>query len=361
MGSLPGPWGWRPPRLLVVAVLLWLSPGGAQGDCSAPPRQPHASIKDEKDSYPVGSVVRYTCIPGYQYVSGARPTVQCLATSTWSTIPQVCERKQCKVPALENGGIDAPTGLGLGDEVTFHCDKGFRLIGQKTSRCTLLADGKVDWNRDPPYCERIPCVRPPEIANGRHSGDVALDHYVHGDAVTYYCDKDFSLIGHPTIICETAADGRTGRWNRSPPQCKVVNCNRPQIANGRLTSAFQPTYKYDHVLQFVCNAGYTLVFLQLPPLLEEEEEEEEEVVAVAEEEEEEEVVVVVVVVVMVAMEEEEEMMDLHRVQVEPLLTVNQVKLKDDDQNSHPFCTSNMQCSGDGGSNQTPAIIIVVTP
>nr|XP_060628606.1 complement receptor type 2-like [Anolis sagrei ordinatus] len=234
-------------------------PPKCQRDCPAPARQPHATLRDgpAKASYPVGTVLRYDCIPGYQFKSGVRPIIRCQANFKWSSESSLCEGKKCRPPTINNGRFEG--GIQLGDEITFYCDFGFRLLGAKTSLCVLTSGRDVGWQRSPPYCERIPCSRPPQIANGDHSGDISLDHYVQGQVVTYTCHKDFSLIGHPSITCSVAADGVNGKWDRPPPECKVVNCPRPSIADGRLTSPFQPTYKYNHVLQFVCHAGHTLV------------------------------------------------------------------------------------------------------
>nr|XP_016850966.1 PREDICTED: complement decay-accelerating factor-like isoform X1 [Anolis carolinensis] len=226
-----------------------------KGDCPAPRRQPDATLRGgpEKSNYPVGTVLRYDCIPGYQFKPGTRPTIRCQANSKWSSESSLCERKPCKPPTIDNGKFEGD--IRLGDEITFSCDFGFRLLGQATSRCILTASGSVDWSRSPPYCDKIACNRPPSISNGDHNGDTSLDNYLYGVVVTYTCFKDFSLIGHPSITCTVAADGKNGKWSRPPPECKVVNCPRPSIPDGRLTSPFQPTYKYDHVLQFVCNAG----------------------------------------------------------------------------------------------------------
>ncbi|XP_042319672.1 complement receptor type 2-like isoform X2 [Sceloporus undulatus] len=233
------------------------------GDCPAPENPPHATLigGELNDSYPVGTVLKYNCIPGYQLIVGSNPSIECLDNSTWSQTPTFCELKRCKVPVLENGKIETSGNLELGDEVTFVCDEGYRLIGAETARCTLYGN-KVEWDTTPPLCERIPCERPPTIANGSHSGDESLDHYTVGTVITYTCDKDFSLIGDSSIICIVAQDGLTGTWDKSPPECKVVQCSRPQIQNGKLTTGFQPSYQYEHVLQFVCDVGYTMVGIE---------------------------------------------------------------------------------------------------
>ncbi|KAJ7331738.1 hypothetical protein JRQ81_013918 [Phrynocephalus forsythii] len=245
--------------LLTWTLLLLLS-AQSHGDCPAPLNPPQARLRsgELQISYPIGTVLRYTCIPGYQFIVGAKPSLECLENSKWTETPTFCERKRCPVPVIENGDIQTTGDLRLGETVTFVCNKGYRMIGPNTARCTLYESSKVDWNRQPPECERIPCPRPPSIANGRHNGDEGFDHYDYGTKITYTCEKDFTLIGTASISC-TSDDGLNGNWDRPAPECKVVVCQRPEIANGRLKSPFQPTYKYDHMLQFECNAGHTLV------------------------------------------------------------------------------------------------------
>ncbi|XP_067323206.1 membrane cofactor protein-like [Anolis sagrei] len=238
--------------LLLLLPLLLLS--GAHGDCSAPPAQLHATLMTEVDSYPVGTTVRYRCIPGYQYISGANPTIKCLESSEWSTTPTFCEERSCRAPTVENGGIRGD--LQLGATITYFCDPGYKPIGATTAHC-IVFESSVQWDTDPPLCDRIQCVRPPVINNGRHNLD-GHDVYTVGIVITYFCDGSLSLIGNSSITCVVEKDTEKGIWDNPAPECKAVECSRPQIENGRLTSAFQPTYKYNQRLQFVCNDGYTL-------------------------------------------------------------------------------------------------------
>uniref|UniRef100_A0A803THV5 Sushi domain-containing protein n=1 Tax=Anolis carolinensis TaxID=28377 RepID=A0A803THV5_ANOCA len=142
-----------PGRSAGFVVFLLLLPAEIQGDCPAPRRQPDATLRGgpEKSNYPVGTVLRYDCIPGYQFKPGTRPTIRCQANSKWSSESSLCERKPCKPPTIDNGKFEGD--IRLGDEITFSCDFGFRLLGQATSRCILTASGSVDWSRSPPYCD----------------------------------------------------------------------------------------------------------------------------------------------------------------------------------------------------------------
>ncbi|XP_025021316.1 membrane cofactor protein-like [Python bivittatus] len=245
--------------LTVALVLLFLS-STVLCDCSTPTLPPHSSLRSGgtlKDSYPTGTVLQLTCIIGYEPIPGMPPAIACLPTGKWADTPTFCRGRRCPTPHVDNGRIVSSTDLRLGETVTFACDHGFRIIGDSTLRC-VLKSGRVDWNRHPPHCQRIPCVRPPTISNGRYNPDPA-DEYSIGSAVIYRCDADYSLIGNSSITCIVTADGLNGEWNSRPPECKKVTCNRPNIPNGRLTTVFQPTYTYGTGISFQCNPGYTLV------------------------------------------------------------------------------------------------------
>ncbi|XP_066480759.1 complement receptor type 1-like [Tiliqua scincoides] len=227
------------------------------GDCSSPGRIEHAELRSGavQNSYPVGTTLSYRCIPGYELIPGTIPRITCSPTSEWSPkAPRFCQGRRCPSPDLEHGRIVSSTDMRLGDQITFACDQGYRLIGDSTARCTLKA-GTVDWDNRP-FCQRIPCFPPPPTAHGTMSGDVR-DEYDHGTAVTYKCDAGYSLIGKKSIVCRVAADGQNGEWDSPPPECKVVQCPRPEIEHGSI-SAFMPSYTYDHSLVITCDAGYTL-------------------------------------------------------------------------------------------------------
>ncbi|XP_033009860.1 uncharacterized protein LOC117049229 [Lacerta agilis] len=265
----------------------------SEGDCSYL-HVTNASLRsgDPKDSYPTGTVLQYRCIRGYEPIPGKTLSLTCLANSKWSVEnPRFCQGKfdlictcfflkksrlhvlmlvlifllgkRCPAINLENGRIVKSNDLRLGDEITLGCNEGFvflfryRMIGENTLRCLLIGNS-VNWNRDLPLCQRIPCFPPPKIANGRHSG-TPDDEYNYGSSVTYTCNPYYSLIGSPTITCLVAADGINGEWRPAAPECKVVVCMKPNIRNGRITTVFKPAYTYGNRVMFVCNRGYTLV------------------------------------------------------------------------------------------------------
>ncbi|XP_075377957.1 membrane cofactor protein-like isoform X1 [Mycteria americana] len=248
--------------LALALVLLWLGGTWVQGTCMPPERLHYAELKQEVStvqSFPVGAVVSYICRPGYMIIPGKSLTRTCGEDSQWSPVEQFCTERKCKYPGeLQHGFINVEN-LTFGSKVTFSCERGFRLRGTDEISC-VIKNGGVDWNRDLPFCEKIPCEPPPTIANGRYTEAAS---YVYETAVTYKCDEvpkgadPFFLIGPETIFCTYDAH-LNGVWSESPPQCRVVKCENPRVANAKKKSGFGPSYSYRDSVMFECDPGYVM-------------------------------------------------------------------------------------------------------
>ncbi|NXJ11502.1 CR1 protein, partial [Odontophorus gujanensis] len=129
----------------------------------------------------------------------------------------------------------------------------YRLVGKASAQC-VLSGSDVDWDKVP-YCEPIPCQPPPVIENGQLSA-VHRD-YTFGMAVTYSCNKGFSLIGSNTIHC-TTDDSINGIWSGPAPECKEVRCENPRVANGKNLNSFTTEYTYGEKVSFECDPGHAL-------------------------------------------------------------------------------------------------------
>uniref|UniRef100_A0A8C8SJU2 Sushi domain-containing protein n=1 Tax=Pelusios castaneus TaxID=367368 RepID=A0A8C8SJU2_9SAUR len=262
MGLCRPGWGLRLSALLALALL----PAEAQdGNCGAPPRFSFAELQETfqtQTDFPVGTKLTYSCRPGYMKIPGKSNTVTCKSDSTWSPVIDFCQVKSCGNPGhLQYGSINIP-GLTFGSEITFSCDEGYRLVGIKSSRC-VLHEQSLAWNPEMPVCDAIACLPPPEIKNGKHSGEPDT-HYTYGSSVTYSCDtvgsgaSPFSLAGEASIHC-TSDPNKNGIWSGNAPECKVIKCKNVEIENGRKISGFGPSYIYRNVITFECNSGYHLV------------------------------------------------------------------------------------------------------
>ncbi|KFW72708.1 C4b-binding protein alpha chain, partial [Pygoscelis adeliae] len=233
------------------------------GVCMPPDRLQYAELKEsfsKMESFPVGTTVSYVCRPGYIGIPGKSLTRTCGEDLQWSLTEQFCTERKCNHPGeLEHGFVNV-TDLTFGSKATFSCEGGFRLRGTDEISCVIKNKG-VDWNRDLPLCERIPCEPPPRIANGHYTEAAS---YVYQTAVTYTCDRvpkgadPFSLIGPDTIFCTYDAQSN-GVWSEPPPQCRVVKCDNPKVENGKKITGFGPSYSYKDSVMFECDPGYFMI------------------------------------------------------------------------------------------------------
>ncbi|KFV41455.1 Complement receptor type 1, partial [Tyto alba] len=93
------------------------------------------------------------------------------------------------------------------------------------------------------------CPRPPNIANGLHSGQ-SMDKFHLGVTVYYGCKDGYELIGNVSINCTEA-----GVWSKPVPRCEAIGCVTPEVQNGKV-HGLQSSYKAGETLHFDCDAGY---------------------------------------------------------------------------------------------------------
>ncbi|KGL95898.1 Complement receptor type 2, partial [Charadrius vociferus] len=93
------------------------------------------------------------------------------------------------------------------------------------------------------------CPRPPNIANGLHSGQ-SSNKFSRGVTVYYSCRDGYELVGNASLNCT-----ESGVWSRPLPRCEAIGCEMPEVQNGNIYEP-QSTYKAGETLHFDCNAGY---------------------------------------------------------------------------------------------------------
>ncbi|NXE74161.1 C4BPA protein, partial [Cochlearius cochlearius] len=247
-------------RFCIGLSFLFLS----AGTCAFPDRLQYAEPENSTvTSFPVGTTLKYVCRPGFMRIPGKPLTRTCGEDLQWSPVEPFCTARRCKHPGELENGITNVTDLTFGSKATFSCVKGFRLQGTDEIFCMVKGKG-VDWTRDLPVCEKIPCAPPPSIVDGSYT---EASSYVYQTAVTYKCDKvpkdadPFSLIGSATIFCTVDAH-LNGVWSEPPPQCKVVKCDNPKVENGRKKHGFGVSYTYKDSVVFECDPGYFMIGLE---------------------------------------------------------------------------------------------------
>ncbi|XP_039391795.1 complement receptor type 2-like isoform X2 [Mauremys reevesii] len=239
------------------AALLAAAAQDAVG-CGVPTRLSFAELRNEyknQNDFSVGKTAKYMCRPGYRRDPQLQPTIKCLENGRWSEALEFCKKKSCGHPGEPENGRVIITDIQFGSTVHFACEEGHRLIGKPYRRCEIY-ETRVAWSGEVPICERIPCLPPPDIPNGRHTG-VIMDGFSYGSVVTYKCESSYPLTGEATIHC-TTKDGLNGEWSARPPRCGEVRCPAPQIQNGRRVSGDRNVYSYKDSVTFECDPGYTM-------------------------------------------------------------------------------------------------------
>ncbi|XP_045694334.1 membrane cofactor protein-like [Phyllostomus hastatus] len=243
--------------LLVALVLLLPISSDA---CGAPPRYISMMLQDQpNDVYQPGDRVEYQCRPGYMHtLYPLFLSSVCQPDNTWEPLHEACTKKPC--PQLRdptNGQVVYVNGTHqFGSQAHYVCNDGYYLIGTKILYCELSGT-TVEWSGNPPQCERILCKPPGQIANGIYTNS-HKDTFQYNEVVIYVCNPsngpdEYSLVGESRLVCSGH-----NHWSSDPPECKVVKCQYPVLANGRLVSGVGKTFYYKIMVIVECLKGFYL-------------------------------------------------------------------------------------------------------
>uniref|UniRef100_A0AAX7V0K9 CUB and Sushi multiple domains 2 n=1 Tax=Astatotilapia calliptera TaxID=8154 RepID=A0AAX7V0K9_ASTCA len=238
MCQLDGQWSGSPPHCS----------GEAAGLCGDPGVPVHGIRLGEE--FTVGSVVRFSCEPGYALKGSPERT--CLANGSWLGTQPECHVVSCGNPGTpRNAQILIHDGLTFSRSITYACREGYYSTGLLTRHCTVNGT----WTGNMPECSVINCGDPGVPANGvRFGSDFTYNH-----TVTFQCSPGFTMDADraSSLICT-----KTRTWNGTKPLCKAIVCGPPPtIPNGQVVGT---DFTWGSSISYSCNQGYQL---SLPTVL----------------------------------------------------------------------------------------------
>lgn len=277
-------------KLEGAKVLTCLERGNWDADapsCSAihcDPPQPIENGFVEGADYSYGSMVIYSCFPGFQMVGHAMHTCE---ESGWSSSIPACEPIDCGVPPQIDFGnytkvedvqgyfdqeddmmevpyltphphphlgamaqtwedptpATPPASFLHGTTVSYACHSGYELLGNPVLTCQ--EDGT--WSGSAPSCISIQCDLPVAPENGfLHVTETTM-----GSAVQYSCRPGHTLVGPDIRLCLQSKE-----WSGAAPRCEAIECNKPNpVTHGSVKGN---NYTYLSMVYYECDPGYVL-------------------------------------------------------------------------------------------------------
>uniref|UniRef100_A0A8C6P930 Sushi domain-containing protein n=1 Tax=Nothobranchius furzeri TaxID=105023 RepID=A0A8C6P930_NOTFU len=160
--------------------------------------------------FPVGTVLQYSCDPGYLLVG--RSILTCTTIGDWSSnLPRCIRSDVCQPPYQpENGGYTCHPSpcrrFSQGTVVQYFCDEGYVLKGDNKFRTCHYGkwDNLSSW-----------CVRPLMVEHGSSNlTDINNSLFPISTVLQYSCDPGYLLEGPSFLTCATP-----GHWSSEPPRC----------------------------------------------------------------------------------------------------------------------------------------------
>ncbi|XP_053383788.1 sushi, von Willebrand factor type A, EGF and pentraxin domain-containing protein 1-like [Mercenaria mercenaria] len=186
--------------------------------CPVPPTLPLAKCNDGPRA--IGSVRTYQCAHGY--LQRGNPDITCQGDFTWTDLSADFECVPCGVntPVVKYGTCSGGDNT-IGTVRTYSCNKGYRPMGDPTTKCMKDATWSI------PSFECVPCGSTPAIVNGIcGSGKFTI-----GAHRTLSCKPGYRAIGKAEIVCLDDPTWDRPQW--SVPDFKCVPCgNTPAITHG---------------------------------------------------------------------------------------------------------------------------------
>ncbi|XP_078682392.1 polycystin-1-like protein 2 [Branchiostoma floridae x Branchiostoma belcheri] len=140
---------------------------GVQPNCNrkACPQLPILNNGNRTEGHLYGNTVTFSCNEGYELIGSENRT--CQADQSWSGVQPNCNKKLCQqLMAPSNGNISGNSSYG--DVVTYHCDPGYEISGDKQRTC----QSDQTWSATEPTC--VDCVPDISLSGGGSSESSAV-------------------------------------------------------------------------------------------------------------------------------------------------------------------------------------------
>ncbi|XP_075416413.1 sushi, von Willebrand factor type A, EGF and pentraxin domain-containing protein 1 isoform X2 [Tenrec ecaudatus] len=192
-------------------------------------------------SYLYGTVVSYTCNPGYELLGNS--LLFCQEDGTWNGSAPSCLSIECTLPAVPENGFLRFTEMTIGSAVQYSCKAGHVLVGASIRLCLQ----NKEWSDASPHCEAISCRKPSPPVNGSVRGS----SYGYLSVIYYECNPGYILNGTERRTCQ-----ENKNWDGREPVCLPVDCGSPPVlANGQVTG---DVYTFQKEVEYACNEGFLL-------------------------------------------------------------------------------------------------------
>ncbi|ADW24344.1 complement regulatory protein [Cricetid gammaherpesvirus 2] len=246
--------------LVVCAILLGAGIfASSSPTCSTLPELSTVMTSGNPGTFPVpkGKEIKLKCAPGYKRVV-ARMNITCLGNDQWSDPPR-CTRRECQgLQELNHGSFEyeIPDGGSrptFGTKVTFLCNSGYSLVGEREQFCQLVDSKNVGWSGDPPMCRKKQCA-PPRIPEDAYILAGEKDVYDHLDSISLGCKNGKKLFGAAQASCQE------GAWIPSSlGPCVKTACAFPKAENGYFTLLSPQPDPNKVTIRLTCNNDSALL------------------------------------------------------------------------------------------------------
>ncbi|XP_005169241.3 seizure protein 6 isoform X2 [Danio rerio] len=278
----------------------------SQGSCYEPFVK-YGNFSTTDPAFGVGSVVEFTCEPGYTLEQGA-VILECVNEENpqWNETEPAC-RAVCSGEITDSAGVvlspnwpeaydkgqDCIWGLhveedkrfmldvqvlhlGKNDLLTFYDgdDLTANILGQYSGFLprfrlyTSTADVTIQFQSDPAsnvygynngfvvhffeVARNDTCAELPEILNGWKS--TSHPDLTHGTVITYQCYPGFRLQGAEILMCQWDLT-----WSGDVPLCeKIMSCEDPGLVENSRRMVTDSRYAVGSSIEYICNKGYSL-------------------------------------------------------------------------------------------------------